>query len=113
MKNKITVRIGGVDYTIIASESEDYIREVADYVDTKVCELLNSSAKVTALNAAVLASINLCDEFFKARQSAENLRSQLTMYLEEANNAKAQLKEANRLLEIYKKNDDSVKLEGF
>ena len=97
MKNRVCVTIAGQEYTLVATEEADYIQKVAGHVDAKVQEVL-FGAKVSMVDGAVLAAVNIADEYFKEVEAAENLRRQLKEYLEEA--TKLELSEAKR--EIFK-----------
>lgn len=99
MENRITMNICGEDYTFVAEEAPSYMQKVGAYVNDKMGELL-SSAKVGRTDAAVLTAVNLADELFKERESAESLRRQFKQYLDEANRAKAEASELRR--EIFK-----------
>lgn len=99
IKNHVTVTIAGQDYTLVATEDQGYIQKVAAHVDVKVREVLDES-KVSVVNGAVLAAVNVADEYFKEVEAAENLRRQLKEYLEEATKLKMELSEAKR--EIFK-----------
>ena len=95
MKNKITVSIADQEYTLVATEDEGYMREVLD------------GAKVSLVDGAVLAALNVADEYFKEVEAAENLRRQLKEYLEEATKMKLELSEAKR--EIFKLQNQKAK----
>lgn len=99
MKNHVTVNIAGQEYKLIASEEPGYMQKVAAHVDAKVQEVLNE-ARVSLVDGAVLAAINVADEYFKEVEAAENLRRQLKEYLEEATKVKMELSECKR--EIFK-----------
>ena len=99
MKNKITVSIADQEYTLVATEDEGYMQKVAQHVDAKVREVLDG-AKVSLVDGAVLAALNIADEYFKEVEASENLRRQLKEYLEEATKMKLELSEAKR--EIFK-----------
>lgn len=99
MKNKVSVKIAGLEYTLVASEDASYMEKVAQHVDAKVNEVL-SGGKVSTTEAATLAALNIADEYFKGVEAAENLRGQLKEYLEEATALKMELSEAKR--EIFK-----------
>ena len=99
MKNRVCVTIAGQEYTLVATEEADYIQKVAGHVDAKVQEVL-FGAKVSMVDGAVLAAVNIADEYFKEVEAAENLRRQLKEYLEEATRLKLELSEAKR--EIFK-----------
>ncbi|BDF66239.1 cell division protein ZapA [Pseudoflavonifractor phocaeensis] len=99
MKNRVTVTIANQEYTLVATEDAAYMEKVAHHVDAKLREVLEGS-KVSTTEAAVLAALNVADEYFKEVEAAENLRGQLKEYLEEATDLKMQLSEAKR--EIFK-----------
>ena len=99
MKNKVTVSIAGQEYTLVAGEDAAYMQKVAAHVDGKVREVLDSS-KVSLVDGAMLAALNVADEYFKEVEASENLRRQLKEYLEEATRMKLELSEAKR--EIFK-----------
>ena len=99
MENRITVSICGEEYTFTAEESPSYMQKVAAMVDSKMAEVL-AAGKVSRTDAAVLAAVNIADEYLKSQGSGENLRSQLKGYLDEANRAKAEVSELKR--EVFK-----------
>ena len=98
MKNKVTVTIGGQDYTMVAVEDEAYVRKCAAHVDEKLTEI--RTVRLSLTDTAVLAAMNIADEYFKEQENAENLRRQYMESLEEASRLKLELSEAKR--EIYK-----------
>ena len=73
MKNKITVSIAGQEYTMVAAEGEDYVRRVAAHVDSQMREVL-SQGRLSQADGAVLAAMNIADQYFKGQEAAENLR---------------------------------------
>ena len=99
MENRIVINICGEDYTLLADEAPSYMQKVGKCVDEKMSETLRA-AKVNRTDAAVLTALNLADELMKAQQNAENLRSQLKGYLDEANRAKNEISELKR--EIFR-----------
>lgn len=99
MKNKIVVRIGGKDYTMVASEDEGYVRKCAELVDKQLTEI-SGGGKLSQTDAAVLAAMNVADLLLKEQEASENLRRQVKESLEEANSLKVELSEAKR--EIFK-----------
>ena len=99
MANRVVVTICGEEYTFVAEESAAYMQKVGSYVGDKMAEVLGS-AKVGRTDAAVLTAANIADELFKAQEIAENLRSQLKEYLDEASRSKNEISELKR--EIFK-----------
>ena len=58
------------------------------------------NGRLAQADAAVLAAMNIADQYFKEQEAAENLRRQIKENLEEANRLKLELSEAKR--EIFK-----------
>ena len=65
-KNKVIVRIGGREYAVRGTESEEYIHKVAIYVDKKM-EEISASQPPLVLLCAILTTLNLGDEVIKQR----------------------------------------------
>lgn len=103
MKRKITVTIADRPYTLVTTEEQPYVEQVAGQVDELMTSVMKQ-AKVSALDAAVLTAINAVDSAMKEQEAAQALRAQLKDYLEEANRAKQELADARRELSRQKKN---------
>ena len=99
MANRVTINICGEEYTFIADESATYMQKVGTYVSEKMEEVL-ASAKVGRTDAAILTAANIADELFKSQAAAEQLRSQIKGYLDEAGKAQAEVSELKR--EIFR-----------
>ena len=73
-KKLVNVRIFGQEYPIRASSNEDYIKEVAAYVDKKMHEVQRSvPSSMNASKIAILAAMNISDELFGARRGEYSL----------------------------------------
>ena len=99
MRNRIVVNIGGKDYTMVAVEDEGYVRRCAALVDQQLQEVTQDS-RLSQADAAVLAAMNVADQYLKELEASENLRRQVKENLEEASRLKLELSEAKR--EIFK-----------
>ena len=99
MENRVTVSICGIDYTFLSEENRSYMEKVAAFVDEKMAEIM-SSGRLSQMDAAVLVAVNITDEMIKQQSNAENLRTQLKGYLDEAGKAQSQVSELKR--EIFK-----------
>ena len=95
MANRVVVNICVEEYTFVAEESASYMQKVGSYVSEKMDEVLNG-AKVGRSDAAILTAANITDELFKAQAAAEQLRSQIKGYLDEAGKAQAEVSELKR-----------------
>ena len=97
MANRVVVTICGEDYTFVAEESTAYTQKVAAYVNDKMEEVLKTT-KVGRTDAAILTAANIADELFKAQEASEQLRGQITGYLDAAGKAQAEASELKREL---------------
>ena len=95
MANRVVITICGEEYTLVAEETPAYMQKVGGYVNDKMTEVMDA-AKVGRTDAAVLTAVNLTDELFKSQAAAEQLRSQIKGYLDEASKAQAEVSELKR-----------------
>ena len=79
----------------MSAENEEYTRKVASTVDAKISEILQLG-NISIVDAAVLASINLADDYYKVLDTADNLRAQLKDYLEESGRMKIEIADLRR-----------------
>lgn len=110
-RNKVEVKIGGNDYTLMGAESEEYIHKVALYIDKKMNEILRVSNKLSTSMAAVLTAVNVADEFIKTRERENNLGQELKHM---RNEVEALMSERNRLMQdnaFMAEQHSSIKIE--
>lgn len=67
----VTVEIGGQRYPIRSSLEASYVAELAAYVDEKMRLASRETNSGDSLKIAVLAALNIADEYFRCR-AAEN-----------------------------------------
>ena len=67
------VYILGQKYTIKGEAPEEYIRELASFVDKKLKEIYNVSPNMTPVKASILAALDIADELFRLRNEQEEL----------------------------------------
>ena len=88
-KVRAEVEICGKSYTVVSSEPPEYVAKVGEYVDEKLSAILDSNSGFAVSAAAVLMSINITDELFKAKDAAEHMRKLIGQYIEEESKYKA------------------------
>jgi cell division protein ZapA len=76
-RNLVEVQIFGHSYTIRGEADQDYILNVAAYVDRKMREVTEKLPVASLSKVAILASLNIADELFKQRAQNESRESQL------------------------------------
>ncbi|HET8564201.1 MAG TPA: cell division protein ZapA [Candidatus Binatia bacterium] len=77
MKRALDVEIMGQRFTISSDAEEGYMLKVAGYVDGKMQELLRTSKPVAKSNIAMLAALNIADEYYRLRDTHEAVISKL------------------------------------
>ena len=82
MKNRVTVTIAGQEYTLVGTEEASYTEKVAAHVDAKVEEVL-SGAHVSLVDGAILAAVNIADEYYVDKDT----RLHYQLLLHQMNNA--------------------------
>ena len=97
--SKVRLNICGSSYVVNTSESEDYMKNLADRLNLDMNELMASSNSVSITTAAVMTALNYRDELEKASGSADNMRRQIKDHLEDAASAKMAAEEARREVE--------------
>lgn len=125
-KNSIKVLIGGKIITLTGYESEEYLQKVALYMDSKITELseLPGYSRQPMETKHTLLSLNISDDYFKAKKQAEifeqdlktkdqemyGLKHELISLQVELDNVKTKNRELEtKVLELEKELDDLLK----
>ena len=73
MKKFVRVEILGREYTVKSDEGEDRVKNIAEYVNRKIKEVSENSQTVSTLNLAILAALNIANDYFGALEGQRNL----------------------------------------
>ena len=65
MKNIVRVEILGREYMVKSDEEQGRVEKIAAYVNQKIREISGGPQTVSTLNAAILAALNIADDYFK------------------------------------------------
>ena len=68
MENRVKVTINKKTYNIRGDVPPEYIVQLAEYVDSRMKEVSRSNLSVNVNQIAILAAINIADEFFQLRE---------------------------------------------
>jgi cell division protein ZapA len=72
-KNESTiVEIFGQSYSVRGDGDPDYLMELARFVDTRMREVAAQVATVDPMKIAILAALNIADEFSRYRKKRED-----------------------------------------
>ncbi|MBO5261196.1 MAG: cell division protein ZapA [Coprococcus sp.] len=74
-KNDIKVVINNKVYTLSGQESEEYLQNVATYINGKIAECQSSEAyrRFNAEYQNVLLALNIADDYFKAKDQVNQM----------------------------------------
>lgn len=65
VKKTTEIAIMGQKFMVKSESNDDYVRRIAGFVDQKINEVMQSTKSVASLNVAILAAMNIADEYFK------------------------------------------------
>ncbi|MBQ9234456.1 MAG: cell division protein ZapA [Lachnospiraceae bacterium] len=113
MANKIDIPvvINGKVYTLSGYEGEDYLQNVATYINGKIAECKTSDQyrRMNTEYQGVLLALNIADDYFKAKNQADNMAAEDTTKEQQLYDLRhevieAQIKQesALRMIEEYK-----------
>lgn len=79
VKNTTQVLIGGKIITLSGYESEEYLQKVANYMNSKLTELsqIPGYSRQAQETRHTLLSLNIADDYFKAKRQAEMFEEDL------------------------------------
>ena len=77
MPGRVDVEIFGKVYTVRGEKDVEYVRRVAEYVDRKMREMSQVTDTVSTSRIAILAALNIADEFFDLREETDEFESRM------------------------------------
>jgi cell division protein ZapA len=77
MKIQVRVEILGREYTIRSDEGEERVKKIAEYVDEKLKKISESTRTTSTLNAAILAAMDIANEYFEALEGRTHLHQRV------------------------------------
>ena len=75
-RQSVTVEIGGERHVLRSDMPPEYTRAVAQHVDDTL-RALPSFPQLEPFRAAILASLSITDELFRAREEVERLKAEI------------------------------------
>ena len=73
MSKPVDVEIMGRKFTLRSDQEEIYVQTVVNYVNGKMQEVLKSTSPTAKHNVAMLAALNIADEYYKLKDEYEAL----------------------------------------
>lgn len=116
-KTDIPVVINGKVYTLSGYEGEEYLQNVATYINNKIseCKASDQYRRMNTEYQGVLLALNIADDYFKAKSKADSMVSEDTnkeqqLYDLRHEVIESQIKQesAMRMIEEYKEQINSL-----
>ena len=77
------VEIFGETYNVRGDEDREYLMDLARYVDAKMKSITSTGGSGNSLKIAILAALNIADEYFKLQREREDSRAVLMEHADE------------------------------
>ncbi|MFH1079833.1 MAG: cell division protein ZapA [Pseudomonadota bacterium] len=77
MKKKYQIRVLGQDISVLSDSGDEHVEAVVSYVNDTVSEIQKNTKAINVLQVAVLAALNVADEYFKLRGEKEDICHQM------------------------------------
>lgn len=106
--NIVTVKIHGMEYNLKGEEREEYLHKVANYVDKKLKNILESNNKLSTASAAVLTALNSADDMFKCSIAYEELEEEINEIEKTKEELAKELEKIKEKLRVSE--EDNIKL---
>jgi cell division protein ZapA len=78
----VKIQIYDQSYNVNADGNEEYLHELAAYLDGKMRSIAESTHMVDSLKVAVLAALNIADEMFQTRKRQQEIEGPLRQRVE-------------------------------
>lgn len=75
--NRVVVDIFGSQYNLKGEEPREHMEKLASLVDHKMRDISSRNPRLNISQTAILAALNIADEFFKLRKEYNSLEELL------------------------------------
>lgn len=101
-KNKVTISVRNQKYTVIATESPEDIKALANVVDSKVSALMGPGSRISLTEALVLTALDIANEARRSEELVMKLKGEMAGYLEDVEKVMIERDKLKRELEKLK-----------
>ena len=96
-RNRVKLTVCGSDFVLSSDESAEYMTKLGKEVDREIRTLMEENPRLSMNMATVLTAINCADRARNAETAVENLRMQVTDYLDENKALRAEMEALRNL----------------
>lgn len=83
MANKIRITVGGINYSIMSDDSEEYLKEIGRELELRMNYFAKKNPFLSTTMTAVLAALEGYDNAKKARAENEQLKAEINRLVSE------------------------------
>lgn len=77
MKKRFHIKLLGQELSVLSDSGDDHVENVVKYVNDTIEDIQKNSNNFNSLNIAILAALNIADEYLKSKTMEESKYSQL------------------------------------
>lgn len=77
MKKQYQIRVLGEDIAVLSDSGDEHVEAVVNYVNEKVKEIQVTGRTINTLHIAILAALNIADEYHKVKGVQEDICHQM------------------------------------
>ncbi len=77
MKKQYHIRVLGEDISVLSDSGDEHVETVVKYVNDKVKEIQNTTKTINTVHVAILAALNIADEYYKVKEIKEDICQQM------------------------------------
>lgn len=104
-KKRYTIEIAGTSLTLVSDESDAFVKSVATKLNNRMTDLVKSSFRISALDAALLCALDYLADAVKAEKKVRSLETQLELY-------EVKMRNMSEELESYRNAEKAGTAEG-
>lgn len=82
-KTRVCLSIDGREYTVISDKSEEYLEELGRFVNRQIKEVRAAYPIASTTDAAVLAAINIADEYLSLKEKQYEFDQRISQFVSE------------------------------
>lgn len=79
-KTRVEVEIFNQTFTVTSEDDEQYVRQIASYVDERMRQIGGATRTALPLRVAIMTALSVADEYHKASKREAEIRQELERF---------------------------------